>query len=105
MKEEEPFECVKCGEPFGVKSSIEKIVDQLSGHSMFSEGDAIERVKMCPDCRVIDVFDEKDTPMATGARPQMRTTDDYLRERDQLREQAHEFKKEHGLDDPEEPGR
>lgn len=105
MKEEEPFECVKCGEPFGVKSSIEKIVDQLSGHSMFSEGDAIERVKMCPDCRVIDVFDEKDTPMATGARPQMRTTDDYLRERDQLRGQAHEFKKEHGLDDPEEPGR
>ena len=101
VKEEPPFECVKCGEPFGVKSSIDKMVEKLADHSMFAEGDAIERIKMCPDCRVVDIFDEPDTPLAGKPRPAMRTTDDYLKEREDLREQADEFKKEHGLDDPE----
>ena len=98
VKEEEPFECIKCRKPFGVKSSIDKMVVQLSGHSMFSDEKAMGRIKMCPDCRVVDVFDEPDTPMAAGPRPQIRTTDKYLKERDELREEASEFIKEQGLD-------
>ena len=101
VKEEEPFECIRCGKPFGVKSSIDKMVAQLSGHSMFSDEKAMDRIKMCPDCRVIDVFDEPDTPMAGGPRPQIRTTDGYLKERDELREEAGEFIKEQGLDQSE----
>ena len=68
---------------------------------MFSDGNAIDRIKMCPDCRVVDVFDEPDTPMAGGPRPQIRTTDGYLKERDELREEAGEFIKEQGLDQSE----
>ena len=98
VKEEDPFECVKCGKPFGVKSSISKMVEQLSGHSMFSDENALDRIKMCPDCRVVDIFDEPNTPLAAAPRPKTRTTEDYLKERDELREEAGDFIKEQGLD-------
>lgn len=81
IKEEDPFECVKCGAPFGTKSSIEAMFERLADHPMFSEGSDRERIKMCPDCRVMDQFDDRDTPMVLGARPHIRTTDDYLKER------------------------
>jgi hypothetical protein len=38
---------------------------RLAGHPAFS-GAAAERLKMCPDCRVIDMM-EKDTGSASGA--------------------------------------
>ena len=98
VKEEDPFECVKCGKPFGVKSSISKMVEQLTGHSMFSDENALDRIKMCPDCRVVDIFDEPNTPLAGAPRPKTRTAEDYLEERDELREEAGEFIKEQGLD-------
>jgi ferredoxin len=31
LKEEEPFCCVRCDKPFGVKSSIERVVAKLGG--------------------------------------------------------------------------
>ena len=98
VKEEDPFECVKCGKPFGVKSSISKMVEQLTGHSMFSDENALDRIKMCPDCRVVDIFDEPNTPLAGAPRPKTRTADAYLKERDELREEAGDFIKEQGLD-------
>ncbi len=101
VKAEEPFECIKCGEPFGVKSSIDQMIGKLRGHSMFSEEGALERVKMCPDCRVADQFDDPDTPMAVGDRPEIRTTADYMEEREKLRLEAEKHKKEHGLDENE----
>ena len=98
VKEEDPFECVKCGKPFGVKSSISKMVEQLTGHSMFSDENALDRIKMCPDCRVVDIFDEPNTPLAGAPRPKTRTAEDYLKERNELREEASDFIKEQGLD-------
>ena len=82
IKEEDPFECVKCGAPFGTKSSIEAMVERLADHPMFSQGNDSDRIKMCPDCRVMDQFDDRETPMVLGARPRIRTTDDYLKERE-----------------------
>jgi len=102
IKEEEPFECIKCGTPFGVKSSINQMVEKLRGHSMFSDDKALERIKMCPDCRVNDQFDDPDTPMAVGDRPEIRTTEDYMKGREELRTNAEEHKKTHGLDDKKE---
>jgi ferredoxin len=99
VKEEEPFKCIKCGEPFGVKSSINQMVETLRGHSMFSGDGALERIKMCPDCRIADQFDDPDTPMTVGDRPEIRTTADYLKDREDLRVNAEEHKKAHGLDD------
>lgn len=83
VKEEEPFECVRCGKPFGSKGSIEKIVEKLGNkHSMFQNPAAIERIKMCEDCRVVAQFESKDNPFAGSDRPIPKTTDDYLRERE-----------------------
>ena len=86
LKEEEPFCCVRCGKPFGTKSSIERIVAKLGEkHSMFASKQAAERIKMCNDCRVIAQFEAGEEPFAGAQRPRTRTTDDDLRERDLLR--------------------
>ncbi len=83
LKEEEPVRCVRCGKPFGTKSSIERIVQRLAGvHSMFRDPEAIERLRMCDDCRVLSQLERTDHPMAFGTPRRPRTTEDYLRERE-----------------------
>ncbi|MCH8809733.1 MAG: 4Fe-4S binding protein [Proteobacteria bacterium] len=81
--QEEPFHCIRCGKPFGVQSTIERITDQLAGkHSMFSNPEQIERIMMCDDCRIVVQFQAPDDPFKGPPRPKPRTTDDYLRERE-----------------------
>src|SRR3546814_8834434 len=47
LNEDEPFECIRCGKPFGVRKSIERIASQLAGkHSMFLEGGQADRITM-----------------------------------------------------------
>jgi ferredoxin len=85
IKEEEPYLCIRCQRPFGTKSSIEKIVQMLGEkHSMFQDSAAIDRIRMCEDCRVVVQFEATDNPMAGAARKPVRTTDDYLREREEI---------------------
>lgn len=88
LKEEEPFLCIRCGKPFGVKSTIERIIGKLDGqHWMYARGSKrIEALKMCEDCRVAFVTEQEFDPHA-APRPAVRTTDDYLRERE-ARERA-----------------
>lgn len=81
IKEEPPFECIACGKPFAAKSSIDHMMEKLKGHSMFSTPEALNRLKMCEDCRVRDMMTEDQQPMAYGEMPKVRTTDDYLAER------------------------
>ncbi|HEV7367566.1 4Fe-4S binding protein [Arenibaculum sp.] len=82
IKEEEPFPCVRCGKAFGSRSSIERVVAKLADkHWMFQGSAAIDRIRMCEDCRVASQFEEGAVPLATAPRPTPRTTDDYLRER------------------------
>jgi hypothetical protein len=50
----EPFKCVRCGKPFGTVRAIENMLAKLAGHAAFA-GAAAERLKMCGDCRVIDI--------------------------------------------------
>lgn len=90
IKEEEPFECVRCGKPFGVRSSVERMIDKLSGHAMFSDEARLNLIKMCDDCRIIAQAVDEPLPLAGPARPATRTTEDYLRERDELRKIAAE---------------
>jgi ferredoxin len=54
LHEVEPYRCVRCGKPFGTLKAIEAMMGKLAGHSMF-QGAAAERLKMCGDCRVIDI--------------------------------------------------
>ncbi|MGL4494928.1 MAG: 4Fe-4S binding protein, partial [Beijerinckiaceae bacterium] len=88
VKEEEPFHCIACAKPFGTKSTIERVIAKLQGsHWMFSgtDSDRIEMLKMCDDCRVGAVTRSRVDPYASAPRPAVRTTDDYLRERDLLK--------------------
>lgn len=54
VNEQSPYACVRCGKPFGTLKGVEAMLARLSGHSMF-QGAAAERLKMCGDCRVIDL--------------------------------------------------
>ena len=84
IKQEEPYSCVRCGKPFGVKSSVERVVAKLDGrHWMFKDAaKRIEVIKMCADCRVSAMAEENFDPFSGPNRPAVRTTDDYVRERD-----------------------
>ena len=82
LKEEEPAQCTRCGKAFGTKSSIERIVSQLSGRNpLFQTPEQVALIRMCDDCRVKAQFEAKDNPMALGERRRPRTSEDYLRER------------------------
>jgi ferredoxin len=85
LKEEEPFACIRCGKPFGVKSTIERVTAKLEGkHWMFKDSaKRLDTLKMCEDCRVIAVTEENLDPYGAPARPAPRTTEDYLREREE----------------------
>ena len=82
LNEEEPFECIECGAPFGVRSTIERISQQLAGkHSMFASPERMRLIRMCDDCRVRAQYHAQDNPFAAGERPRVRTTEDELAKR------------------------
>jgi ferredoxin len=60
LNEAEPFNCVRCGKPFGTRQMIDVMVGRLGTHSMFATGGAVRRLQMCADCRVIDMMENKD---------------------------------------------
>jgi ferredoxin len=85
IKEEQPAACIRCGTAFGVKSSVDRVAAKLEGqHWMFkNSAKRLDVIRMCADCRVIAMSEEKFDPFGTSPRPGPRTTDDYLRERDE----------------------
>jgi ferredoxin len=66
VNEAEPFRCVGCDKPFGTKQMIEAMVGRLGGHSMFTRPEALARLRMCADCRVIDMMSSKDEASVLG---------------------------------------
>jgi ferredoxin len=64
LNEAQPYACVRCGKPFGTVMAIEAMLARLAGHSMF-RGAALERLKMCADCRVIDMYSADDEVKAS----------------------------------------
>jgi ferredoxin len=55
LNETQPYQCIRCGKPFGTLKAIESMLGKLAGHAMF-QGAAADRLKMCSDCRVIDIY-------------------------------------------------
>ncbi|MGL6530983.1 4Fe-4S binding protein [Aeromonas hydrophila] len=55
LKAEEAACCICCGKPFAPASLIRRIQQKLAGHSHF-QNEAAQRLLMCEDCRVKDVF-------------------------------------------------
>ena len=55
LNEAQPYQCIRCSKPFGTIKAIESMLGKLAGHAMF-QGAAADRLKMCGDCRVIDLY-------------------------------------------------
>ncbi|WP_372885366.1 4Fe-4S binding protein [Shimia sp.] len=81
LNEEAPFDCIECGAPFGVRSTIERITEKLRDHAMFAGEDKLRMIQMCDDCRVNAQFHAADNPFQGGERPRPRSTEDYLSKR------------------------
>jgi ferredoxin len=54
--------CVKCGKPLGTEKLIGAMLARLAGHSMFAAPGALERLRMCADCRVVDLWQSEKHP-------------------------------------------
>jgi ferredoxin len=87
LKEEEPFCCIRCGKPFGVKGTIERVTAKLRATHWMYQGSPrrLDLIKMCDDCRVTFVLEDGFDPHGIPSRP-VRTTEDYLRDRDTEKE-------------------
>jgi ferredoxin len=82
LNEEEPFACIECGSLFGVRSTVERIMEKLAGsHPMFASSDQARMIQMCDNCRVNAQFHSENNPFAGGERPRVRTTEDYYSDR------------------------
>jgi ferredoxin len=79
LKSEQPFCCVRCGKPFGVRSIIERVTAKLAEkHWMYKDSSQrLELIKMCDECRVAAVSEQDIDPYGPP-RAALRTTDDYL---------------------------
>lgn len=54
LNEVEPYRCIRCAKPFGAPNAIALMIAKLGAHPMF-QGASADRLKMCGDCRVIDL--------------------------------------------------
>jgi len=90
LKEEEPFCCTRCGKPFGVKSTIERVAAKLEGKHWMYPGASkrLDVIKMCDDCRVAVISEQDFDPYGAPPRAPPRTTEDYLREREEAERKA-----------------
>jgi len=101
IKEEQPFLCIRCGKPFATHASLAHLTDKLKDHAMFQGPGKLDRIKMCDDCRIVQMATDGDNPLAHGTVPVPKTTEDYLRERDDLRKKAKDDMIKKGLTDGE----
>jgi ferredoxin len=85
LKQEEPFRCIRCDKPFGTKSTIERVMAKLEGKHWMFQGKAtrLDALRMCEDCRIIAATEADFDPYGAPQRPKVRTTEDYLREREE----------------------
>ena len=56
LNEAEIAACPRCGKPLGTRKLIDAMITRLAGHSMFADPGSLERLRMCADCRVVDLI-------------------------------------------------
>lgn len=59
LNEDTPFCCIRCGKPFATRKMMDTMTAKLKEHWMFETPEALERVRMCGDCRTRDMFQAK----------------------------------------------
>lgn len=62
LHQEAVFNCISCDKPFATQKMIDTMIGKLKDHAMF-QGDALNRLKMCEDCRVKAMFKDAQGPM------------------------------------------
>jgi len=55
------FNCTRCGKPMGTEKLVLAMVERLRTHSMFAGEDSLARLRMCADCRVVDLMTNEKT--------------------------------------------
>ena len=65
LREAEIFCCASCGKPMGAKPVIDSMLARLAGHSMFTTPQALARLRLCADCRVVDLINHEDSLKAS----------------------------------------
>ncbi len=63
LHQDEPFCCIRCGTPFATSSGIATVMVKLAGHSMFADERSRSRLKMCDDCKVVDMMEDPNTDL------------------------------------------
>jgi ferredoxin len=58
LNQDTPFDCISCGKAFAPTSVINKMTEKLKDHYMFQGAGAMNRLKMCADCRVVDIVQD-----------------------------------------------
>jgi ferredoxin len=58
LNETQPFHCIRCSKPFGTLRMVETMLARLASHPAFAGN--LDRMRMCGDCRVIDMMTPKD---------------------------------------------
>ncbi|MFO1415645.1 MAG: 4Fe-4S binding protein [Burkholderiales bacterium] len=61
LNEAEIYPCARCGKPLGTRPMVEAMLAKLASHSMWSAPGALDRMKMCADCRVVDLIQNEDS--------------------------------------------
>jgi ferredoxin len=56
MNEAAVATCITCGKPLGTEKMVATMLAKLAGHSMFAAPGALDRLRMCADCRVVDLI-------------------------------------------------
>lgn len=60
LNETTPYCCIRCGKPFGTLQMVENMLGKIGGHPAFAGN--LDRIRMCGDCRVIDLMKSGDAP-------------------------------------------
>jgi len=58
LNETKPFHCISCGKVFGTAKMVDLMLIKLGAHGAFA-GAALDRLKMCSDCRVVDMVNKE----------------------------------------------
>lgn len=57
LNEAQPYHCIRCEKPFGTLQMVENMLSKLAQHGAFAGN--LDRIRMCSDCRVIDMMQAK----------------------------------------------
>ena len=63
LNESQPFHCIRCSKPFGTLQMVENMLGRLAAHPAFAAN--LDRLRMCGDCRVIDMMEPQDEMRVT----------------------------------------